>query len=446
MTIARHFAEFLTDTSHADLPPQTVDHAAMLIASTLASAACGNTISSAMIMRDVAKERGGTPEASIWFDTGPQLPAVYAARINAMMSDAAASDDSDLRNIVHAGTPLTATSLALAERTGASGEDVVAAMVIGYEAAGRIGDSVTEGISHLGFHGCLGAAFGACVAAAKLLSLDAEQMAHTLALTATSIGGLRAAANTSVSREYHAGLATMLGIDAAMAARKGYTGELTIFEAPKGFCRVFGRSDGSSIISDLGKQWDIVTDMAVKLVPGGHPYHSLAEAAENAAREGNIAAADITSISVSQPGVSELTPPLHPRDLIDMAHSPAYFAAAGAARDFSWANASAEKIADPLIHQLIDKVRIGPVLTQNLSAYRQGATVTIEATGGRCVTNTVHVPKGAGMLGIDWVDIEAKYRALAPSALDEEQINASLAAIRQLSKAADLTALMASLR
>ena len=446
MTIACTFAEFLTQTTNADLPAQTVDHAAMLIASTIASAACGNTIASAMIIRDLAKERGGTPEASIWFDHGPKLPAVYAARVNAMMSDAAASDDSDLRNIVHAGTPLTATALALAQRTGASGEDILGAMVVGYEAAGRIGESVTKGINTLGFHGCLGATFGAAVAAAKLLQLNEEQMAHTLALTATSIGGLRAAANTSVSREYHAGLATMLGIDAAMAAQKGYTGELTIFEAPKGFCRVFGQSDGSNITRDLGQQWDIVTDMAVKLVPGGHPYHSLAEAAANAAREGDIAACDIVSISVSQPGVNALTPPLHPRDLIDMAHSPAYFAAAGAARDFSWANASPQKIADPVIHELIDKVRVGPTLTENLSAYRQGATVTIEASDGRCVTNTVHVPKGAGMLGIDWADIEVKYRALAPQALNSEQLNASLLVIRGFRNAHNVDALIDLLR
>jgi 2-methylcitrate dehydratase PrpD len=55
------------------------------------------------------------------------------------MSDAAASDDSDLRNIVHAGTTLVSTSLAIAERTGASGQDVLAAIVLGYEASGRIG-------------------------------------------------------------------------------------------------------------------------------------------------------------------------------------------------------------------------------------------------------------------------------------------------------------------
>ena len=106
--------------------------------------------------------------------------------------------------------------------------------------------------------------------------------------------------------------------------------------------------------------------MAVKLVPGGHPYHAFGEAAANAAREGNIAADEVDSITVSRPGLTRLSGPLHPKDLIDMAHSPAYFTAAGVAdKAFSWAHASPEKIADPAIHRLIDKVRVGPPPTEN---------------------------------------------------------------------------------
>ena len=128
-----------------------------------------------------------------------------------MASDAAASDDSDLRNIVHCGTPLTATALALGERNGADGTAVLTAMVLGYEAAGRISEAITPGFRNRGFHGCLGAVFAATVAAGHLLLLDAEHLAQAIALSATSIGGLATAADTSVAREYHAGLATMLG-------------------------------------------------------------------------------------------------------------------------------------------------------------------------------------------------------------------------------------------
>ena len=295
MTVAGELATFLTRVGPADLPPQAVDHAAMLIASTLASAALGAGIESSVIIRDLARECGGIAEASLWFDAGPKLPVAEAAQVNAVMSDAAASDDSDLRNIVHAGTTLVATALAMAERTGANGEDVLTAIVLGYEAAGRIGEAITPGFRSRGFHGCLAAIFAGAVAAGRLLRLDATQLAQAIALSATSIGGLMAAANTSTAREYHAGLAAMLGVRAALAAQRGYRAEESILETKRGFLEVYGGTEGVSaganVTRDLGQSWDIITDMAVKLVPGGHPYHALAEAAANAATEGNIAAA-----------------------------------------------------------------------------------------------------------------------------------------------------------
>ena len=44
MTVARQLADFLTSTAASDLPPPALDHAAMLIASTIASAAAGKQI------------------------------------------------------------------------------------------------------------------------------------------------------------------------------------------------------------------------------------------------------------------------------------------------------------------------------------------------------------------------------------------------------------------
>lgn len=444
MTVARRFAELLTQVSYADLPEQAVDYAAMLIASTLASAACGAGLESAGIIRDLTKERGGTPEASIWFDSGPRLPMPDAARVNAVMSDAAASDDSDLRNIVHTGTQLVATSLATAQRTGASGQEVLAAIVLGYEAAGRIGAAITPGFRRQGFHGCLVAIFGGAVATARLLGLGAAAMARTIALAATSIGGLVAAANTSVAREYHAGLAAMLGMHAALAAQRGYAAEEGILEAPRGFCAVYGGSDGASVTQDLGTEWDIITDMAIKLVPGGHPHHAIGEAAANAARAGNITPDEVDTITLSQPGVTALSGPRHPTDLIGMAHSPAYFAAAGVAdHDFSWVHANAAKIADPIIHRLIDKVRVGPPPTTQVEHYKQGATVTIRTTDGRTVSNTVYAPKGAGILGIEWADVDAKYRTLAPAApLSAAQVEASLQVMHDFRNVTHVSALL----
>src|SRR4051794_3713476 len=451
MSTARELANFLTGFSAADLPAQAVDHAAMLIASTIASAAMGSGIESAMIIRDMAKERGGAAQASVWFDAGPRLPVAAAAQANAVTSDAAASDDSDLRNIVHCGTPLTATALAIAEHNGSSGADVLAAIVLGYELAGHIIDAVPDARVR-GFHGSTRAIFAATGAAGRLLRLDMDQMTHAIGLAATSAGGLAKAADTSVAREYNCGNATLLGIQAAEAARRGYTCEERVLEMKQGYFEAFGGTDGAAAsrlaTSDLGASWDIVTDMAVKLVPGGHPYHALGEAAANAAREGNIRAEEVESITVSRPGMTALSGPLHPADLIDMAHSPAYFTASGVAdRRFSWEHAGAAKIADPVIHALIDKVRVGPEPAENAGRYRQGATVTIRTRDGRSVTNTVYAPKGSGLLGIDWADIDAKFCALVPaSGVQAGRIEPMLGLIHDFRRQKDVSGLIRLLR
>jgi 2-methylcitrate dehydratase PrpD len=285
-----------------------------------------------------------------------------------------------------------------------------------------------------------------------LLNLDAAAMAQSIAIAATSIGGLATAADTSVAREYHAGLATQLGINAALAAQRGYLAEESILETKQGFFETIGGVDGplaaTQVTSGLGESWDIVTDMAIKLMPGGHPYHAFAEAAGNAARARSIRPADIATITLSRPGFTALTGPLHPANLIDMAHSPAYFAAAGAADyGLSWQHATPAKIADPIIHALIDKVVVGAPPAHFAERYRQGATVTIVTTDGMTSTSTVYLPKGAGALGLDWAEIDAKYRALMPaSGLNERAIEASLAAIHDFRSIKSVSSLLDLLR
>ncbi len=149
----------------------------------------------------------------------------------------------------------------------------------------------------------------------------------------------------------------MLGVNAAQAAGRGFIAEESILETERGFFEVYGnKPDVAAVTRDFGKRWSILEDMGIKLVPGGHPNHSTAEAAANAAREGNVAPEEVETISISRPGFTTLTGPQYPTDLIGIAHSPAYFAAAGVAdRDFTWAHAFEEKINDPAIRGLLDE-------------------------------------------------------------------------------------------
>ena len=420
MSIGKQLAGFLLQTRYEDLPAEALNNARVILASTFASAAAGASILSARIARDLAREKGGKPEASIWFDGGDRLPVTEAARVNAMLSDAAASDDSDLRNIAHIGTIITAVSLAVAEKTGANGKDVLAAMVTGYEAGGRMGDALTPGLGARGFHACIITTFGGVLAGARLLGLTPDQTGEAFALAATSMGGLGTSTN-SLAREYHAGASTLSALNAVLHAQRGYTADQDgLLEAPRGFLQTFaGEIRQDALLSGLGESWDITTDLTIKIWPGATPFAAVVEAAMNAAREGNVDSEAVERIVVAGPRLRTQIGHKHPKDLVEAIHSLPYFIASAVVdKDFSWQHATPQKYLDPGIGRIQDLVEVDPDPPGGFGHYTWGwgATVTIKMKDGAEHSSVVNAPRGSGPRGIDWADVEHKFRTLMPEA------------------------------
>jgi 2-methylcitrate dehydratase PrpD len=443
MTTAAALAKFATDTRFEHLPPRAVEHAKCSMASTIASAAMGRDIDSAKAFREMARERGGTADATIWFDGGPKLPVMDAARTNAIMSDSAASDDSDLAAHAHLGTVTCTAAIAMGERQRASGRDVLAAIVVGYEIGNRIGKHIKP--AEVGFHPGVITIFSATVAAGKLMKLNAEQMTQAIALAATSIGGSRVAADMSCAREYDAALSSMLAVTAAMAAAKGFTTETKIMEMPRGYFEVFKGHDLEGVTRGLGESWGIVEDLAIKLMPGAWVNHALAEAAWTCAAEGDIKPHEVDRIAVqTRRSVRHLL--YHPTDLTGVAHSLPYMVAASVVdRTYSWQHVTPAKFRDPVIGALQDKV----VGTEEPSPYahRGGGTVTITTKNGHSYSQTFEAPRGSGPRGIEWTDISAKYRALTPMAgLSQQKIDESLGVVQRFEETQSVSALTDLLR
>lgn len=428
MTVAREFAALLLGLRYEDMPPEALDNAKKIIVSTLASAAVGSTLRSAEIVREIAREQGGRPEATAWFSGGPKLPLPSVVRGNAMLSDAAASDDSDLRNIAHIGTLATAMSLAFAEHRGADGRDVLAAIVAGYEAGGRLGGVLWPGLDKRGFHASIIVAFGGVITAARLLGLGVEQTAEALSLAATTVGGMTVSTH-SWAREYHAGNAALTATNAVLAASRGFSANPDTFESDGGFFEVFGAGKDAAtlVLEDLGQEWDICRRLAIKIWPGAMPLAAAVEAAINASIEGDVRPAEVARIEIAGPRFARLYGYRHPRDLAAAVHSTAYYLAAGIVdRDFNWSHVSMEKILDPAIGRLQDLVEAVPDVDPSRHTWEWGATVTILTHDGRHYASTVNAPKGSGPRGIDWADIDRKARVLIPqsgtSAADVERI------------------------
>jgi 2-methylcitrate dehydratase PrpD len=370
----------------------------------------------------------------VWFE-GTRLPPGAAARVNSVASDAAASDDSDLRSIAHIGTIVSTVSLALGEQRNVSGTEILAAMVVGYEIAGRIDEALTPGRMQRGFHGSVSTVFGGTVAAGRLLRLSPLEMAHAIALAATSIGGMAISADLSCGREYHAGASAAAAVQAALAAQAGYTGELSVLEHPRGFLAAMGGQAVEDITRDLGASWDIVTDMAIKLMPGAHPFHATAEAAADAARLGNVDPKQIKEVFISSSVQwTKFKGEPHPRNLVDAAHSLYYFVAASIVDGrFNWQHMDERKMTDPAIAALQEKIVFdpNPAPLPDRFPHRHGGTVVIRMTDGAEFRSTCQSPRGSGPRGVEWSDVEEKYRTLVPLAgLAPRRVDESLRVIR----------------
>jgi 2-methylcitrate dehydratase PrpD len=436
--LALQLARRLNSVTFDALPSLAVEHAKMIVASTLASAALGSDFESTVIVRDLAKEHGGKAESSIWFD-GMRLPTYEAARVNAMQSDAAASDDSDIRNTAHYGTALASVGLAIGEQIGASGRDLLRAIVIGYEAAGRLGEARVGGRG--GIHASQIVGFAGAAAGAKLLDLSDEQMAQALGLAAFTMGGL-SIGTTSLARQYMGATAAYCGAYSALVASRGYTVNDESLDGRGGWVGVYGGGDEQGVLNERD-EWGIVRYLAIKLWPGAHPFSGTVEAAVNAIREAGVPADDVVRILIAGRNRTSIEGSRRPNDYTGAITSLPYFVASAVNdRDFSWIHATPAKMFDPALHAIMDRIEIDPEPPTVEYEWGWGGTVTLVTRSGERFTSTVDAPRGSGPRGIEWTDVDAKYRALMPSSgLDRSRIEESLDIIHSLDQVDDVARL-----
>jgi 2-methylcitrate dehydratase PrpD len=191
------------------------------------------------IVLDELAEAGGAPQASLVGHPG-RLPALSAALVNGAAGHALDYDDVNLIMPGHPSVAILPGLLALAEPEGASGRDVIAAFVAGYETACRLGAAVRPGHYDRGFHstGTIGS-IGAAAACARLLGLGAEATAAALGIAGTQAAGLKSQFGT-MCKPFHAGKAAQNGLLAARLARRGFTSRPDLLECEQGFAATHG--------------------------------------------------------------------------------------------------------------------------------------------------------------------------------------------------------------
>jgi len=461
-TVAQQLARFVTKTVKDDLPARHLELAKMVVASTLASAARGYRIGCVEAFRTLALESGGAPDATLWFN-GTRLPAAAAAGVNNASSDAPGMDDTCLLLIGHFGGPATAAALAtweyLARHTLlVPANQVLKAIVLGYEVGSRLDLALTPGRMDQGFHSRVTTVQSAVVAAGLVLGLTEEQMVHAMTLATSDAGGMAIGADhASDHRPYHAHQSAFEGTRLARLAQLGVTGRPDVMEAPRGYLSAFGGQEIADVTKDLGERWNFVDYMALKLIPGAHPFHVFAEAATAAVLEHHIDLDAVARVIISGEQLTGVQMKdwidiRHPRNLSDAAHSVVYFVAAAVADaksgGFTWEHMDPEKMADPRIAKLQDLVEIDPSpppLTNPRFVHLDGGRVSIVMKSGEILAQHVQFPSGSARV-VQWPAVRDKVRRLVGNAgMREDQVEEILRRIERfenLASPSELTELL----
>jgi 2-methylcitrate dehydratase PrpD len=376
---------------------------------------------------------------------GGQLPRA-AALVNGTAAHAVEADHSFRDAMFHPGAAVAA-ALAVAQETGAAGEEFLRAVVCGYELSSRI--ALVLGRAHSTFWHATGTVgtFGAAAASSHLLGLDEERFAHALATAATFAAGLQQAFHLdSMSKPLHAGRAAEAGLLAAQLARSGVTGSLDVLDGKVGLGRAMGDGPDWSQAARMPSQDFHITRLSFKTHIGcGHAFAAIDGALE-LQRRFHIAPDDIAAVHVSTYRAAlEVAHHQQPTTAHEARFSMAYLVAAALTRGpvrlrayapDQWSAADTRALMGR-IH-----LRVDPELEAAFPGKRE-ARVEIVTRGARRYTHLQAHRKGDPELPLTDGELESKFLELASPAIGGKDADRLLSRLWRLdaSDAPDLAQL-----
>ncbi|WP_428516229.1 MmgE/PrpD family protein [Roseovarius sp.] len=206
------------------------------------------------ILRAQAEDEGGSPQAGL-IGSDLRAPARMAALVNGTVSHALDYDDTHFAHIGHPSVAVIPAALAVGEAVGATGPALQEAALIGVEASIRVGVWLGRAHYQVGYHQTATAgAFGATLAAGRLMGLTPEQMQHAIGLVTTRASGIKAQFGT-MGKPMNAGLAASNGVEAAQLAARGFISAPGAMDGQNGFGPTHHGEGQGTAFDTLGQDW-----------------------------------------------------------------------------------------------------------------------------------------------------------------------------------------------
>ena len=457
-SISRRLSRWVAGLAYSDIPPEVLDRARGVTLQGLSSCLLGHDFpETRQAIRLVEEEEvgcGGTTTALV---DGRRFTRAGAAFINSEMMFAGGKWDT-FRMVVHPSCAILPAALMAAEATRCSGSEFLTGVVAGYEVTERLAADFVPTIMARGFHaGPVFSIFGAAVAVAKIMGLDAEQVHGALAqcvnLAAGNLEGGR-----SGGRSVREGAAVRNALLAVGLARQGIPGGETVFEGEAGFYFAYagnreGRlshsfagkrtADFAAITAKLGEDWLFLEILYRIYSTAGYNIAHVDVTAALCQRD-HIRPEDVDRVECVVNWLETQYPspafPSRRTDIDPAREQPQYYAAyAILTGSFPVTKNVQQRVgeADPQgIDDMMRRVRLIPSHTQPLFAprvtihTRDGMAHTLEATGREFIMSFDELAKRLSPIG-----------AVVP--VGERQYADLVAECRQIDHAADVARLIA---
>jgi len=281
--LTSYVGKFVTETRYEDIPEEVLELGKKSILDGLGLALAGSKAETGAICRQFVATSGVCDGKATIIGSARKTSPRFAAFVNGVSIHADDFDDTQLAAakdrvyglLVHPTVPVLPAALALAERGGVSGKELMLAYHLGVEVECKIAEAISPRHYQDGFHstGTCGP-FGAAAACARLRRFDLSKTLNTFGLVASQAGGLRENFGT-MTKPFQAGHAAESGMVAAELVALGWSAAEKILEADRGFFHAAGGSyDPSAIVGKLGKPWTFVSPgVSLKPYPSGSLAH-----------------------------------------------------------------------------------------------------------------------------------------------------------------------------
>lgn len=419
-------AKWASDLTYDSLSQEAIHKAKLFLYDSFGCALGGSRQHDVAIFLDHAREMGGAPTCTV-FGSGFKTDPVMAALLNALCIRAMDYNDIYWKADPSHPSDIIPAALSACEQLGLSGKDLILGTVIGHEVEMRLCEFGEPGVREYGWHHATLTCFASPIVAGRLYGLSPEEIQQAIGIAASpsmSLGAVTAGKLTNMKNTVDP-MSTRAGVEAALLAKRGYSGPEHVIDGKEGFVHCFEKFGGSFDLSILTEGLPHCPNCSYRITRCGmksFPIEALSHAPLTAMMK------IVTTHDIDPDDVKEITVEVVARaaDILgDPAkyrptsketadHSLPYSLAVGLVDGMvTPLQFTQERIDDPGLIPVMDKIKVVPNEEfEELFPEFQPSRVTITLTDGASFVERVDVPKGDPRDPMTEEEIAVKFNAL----------------------------------